>query len=50
MELSPNEIIMEDIFEGNFLKSIELSNNLLAVIEDKENYISLWKLDKFSLV
>ena len=50
MELSPNEIIMEDIFEGNFLKSIELSNNLLAVIEDEENYISLWNLDNYSKI
>ena len=50
MELSPNEIIMEDIFEGNFLKSIELSNNLLAVIEDAETYISLWNLDNYSKI
>ena len=45
MELNQNEIKGEDVDDDKFLKCIELSNNILAAVEEETQIISLWNLD-----
>ena len=48
MELNYNEIKGENFLNDNFLKCIELSNNILAAAEKNDKIISLWNLDNYS--
>ena len=47
MELNNNEIRGENFEDDNFIKCIELPNNILAAAENHDKIISLWNLNSY---